>query len=379
MEAELDVLRSVAEMSPVLTWRQQQDGTVVWANTAYMAAVQKQLGEEALGSWPPGKLFPGLAPQAGDLAPGTPRRVSFTRSNDDSRRWFEFRAHPGPVNTLCFASPIDNLVQAETSLKEFIGTLGKTFAQLPIGLAIFDAQRHLVLFNPALVELTGLSAEVLTQRPTLHAFLDALRENQHIPEPRDYKNWRLRIAQLEAAATGGRHQETWTLPTGQTYRVTGQPHPNGAVAFLFEDISSEISLTRRFRAEIDMGVAVLNALNYGVAVFTRNGALQFCNGRYRELWGLDPEDSVSDISLEGSLHHWGLGTEQDDIGSKLQTFVFVGGKRSKFTFRVTACDGLPCIAEVSPLPQRASLVVFRPAQNTDCTVPLDTSQRKIAF
>ena len=41
------------------------------------------------------------------------------------------------------------------------------------------------------------------------------------------------------------------LPNGLTYRVRGRPHPNGALAFLFENISAEISLTRKFRTKLD--------------------------------------------------------------------------------------------------------------------------------
>jgi hypothetical protein len=41
-------------------------------------------------------------------------------------------------------------------------------------------------------------------------------------------------------------------------RVTGRPHPNGAIAFLFEDISQEVSLTRRFRTDLDLDRGILD-------------------------------------------------------------------------------------------------------------------------
>ena len=82
-------------------------------------------------------------------------------------------------------------------------TLTKTFAQLPIGLAIFDRNRVLQLFNPALLDLTGLSAEFLIGRPTLASVLDAMREQQVIPEPKDYRSWRKQMVALEEAAASG--------------------------------------------------------------------------------------------------------------------------------------------------------------------------------
>ena len=98
--------------------------------------------------------------------------------------------------------PADTAVHAEAALRSFIQTLSQTFAHLKIDFAIFDRRRQLVLFNPALGDLTGLAPEFLSSRPTLFSLLDALRERRMIPEPRDYKHWRREMLELEAAAAG---------------------------------------------------------------------------------------------------------------------------------------------------------------------------------
>ncbi|MBE3640314.1 PAS-domain containing protein, partial [Mangrovicoccus algicola] len=336
MELELELLRDVAENSPVPTWRQQRDGTVIWANRAYLDQVQRDHGDAALASWPPRPLFPGLSFSRWEGA-DAPRRMSSPSPKGGEPAWYELHGLPGDGDSkLCFAVPIDQLVQAEGSLKDFIGTLGKTFAQLPIGLAIFDSHRRLVLFNPALIDLTCLAADMLSRRPTLHAFLDALRENQRIPEPRDYKSWRLRIARLEAAAEDGRYKETWTLPTGQTFRVTGQPHPDGAVAFLFEDISSEVSLKRRFRAEIDLGQSVFNTLEQAIAVFDPDGGLILSNAAYNDMWQVRPDIALSRIGLRDAMQHWGLPPEEEALRRDIRGFVLGEGPRCSFCFRLTA-------------------------------------------
>ena len=170
-------------------------------------------------------------------------------------------------------------------MREFVQTLTKTFADLPTGLAIFDRERNLQLFNPALIDLTGLSAGFLTGRPTLFDFLDKLRDARMVPEPKDYRSWRQQMNNLETAAATGRHVETWSLPGGQTYRVTGRPHPDGAVAFLFEDITSEISLTRKFRADINLGALVLDGIDDALVVFGSTGHFLLCNKAYERLWG----------------------------------------------------------------------------------------------
>lgn len=290
MEDELEVLRESVDRAPVLIWRENAEGAVTWANAAYLAEAEAQLTGEV--RWPLPRLF--TLPQ--DVT-GTPRAQI---EGDDQMRWFDCHLQPGDGHRTIFAVPADNAVRAERSLREFVQTLTKTFADLPTGLAIFDRDRRLQLFNPALMDLTGLSIGFLTARPTLYAMLDGLRELRMVPEPKDYASWRNSIATLEAEAASGRHVETWSLPGGQTYRVTGRPHPDGAIAFLFEDITGEIAMTRRFRAELSLGAEILNGIDAAVAIFDADGRLLSANRAFDGTWGPKAADS-----LRGYLELWG--------------------------------------------------------------------------
>lgn len=109
-----------------------------------------------------------------------------------------------------------------------------------------------------------------------------------VPEPRDYRSWRKQISNLESAAAAGHHVETWSLPGGRTYRVTGRPHPGGAVAFLFDDITSEMTVTRRFRAELNLSAHVLDGLQGALIVFDATGEVMLTNRAYIDLWGPKP-------------------------------------------------------------------------------------------
>ena len=107
-----------------------------------------------------------------------------------------------------------------------------------------------MLFNPALIDLTTLPADFLSARPNLLTVFDKLRDNQIMPEPKNYAAWREKLAILVAAATEGTCTEIWNLPTGATFRISGRPHPDGALAFLFEDMTAEISMSRQFYCRI---------------------------------------------------------------------------------------------------------------------------------
>ena len=78
--------------------------------------------------------------------------------------------------------------------------------------------------------------------------------------------------------------DLWSLSGGQTYRVTGQPHPDGAIALLMEDITEEMSVTRSFRAETALGQSVIDAMDEAIAVFSSAGSLLMWNAAYEKLW-----------------------------------------------------------------------------------------------
>ena len=123
-----------------------------------------------------------------------------------------------------YAEDVNAVVNTEIAQRNFVKTLAKTFAQLSIGLAIFDRDRQLALFNPALIDLTALLADFLSARPNVLSFFDRLRDNQMMPEPKNYNSWRHQMADRIEAAADGRYQETRLLPSGSIYRVSGRPH-----------------------------------------------------------------------------------------------------------------------------------------------------------
>lgn len=353
-EEELALLRETLAISPALIWRTNEDGAVVWANHAYLDCVAEGRDHrDDLLTWPVPVLFPEVR-AAGD----TPRRQQFAPSCGRTPRWFDCHSHAAGGGALHFALPADAAVRAEGSLREFIQTLSKTFAHLPIGLAIFDRQRQLALFNPALVDLTAAGADFLSARPTLHAFLDRLRERHVIPEPKDYGHWRQQMTELEKQAASGLYDETWTLPSGQTYHVIGRPHPDGAVAFLLEDITAEITLTRRFRAEIELGLAVVDSVEEAIAVFSPAGELILSNTAYDELWGVEPAVTLGRVTVVDSIRRWQELARPDPAFGDIRDFVAAMDERAEWTAAIHLASGEKLDCRVGPLPGGATLVGF---------------------
>lgn len=358
-ESELQALRTIVRGGPTAIWKQDGDGSVTWANEVYISLAEDMLGVADAHSWPLPKLFPVTSSSAAE--PGqnvAPFRTALRTRDDTPKRWFECHGCSYGDEVLCYATPADNVVRAEEALREFVQTLSKTFADLPIGLAIFDRSRRLALFNPALTDLTALEIEFLSARPSLFSFLDHLRENRRIPEQRDYRQWRQRMAELEEAATSGFVQEDWTLPTGQTFRVTGRPHPDGALAFLFEDISAEISLTRHFRSEIELGQTVIDSFEEAIAVFSPSGTLTFSNAAYTALWGIDPSATLAEVNVNEATRLWQSRSEPNPIWGDARDYLKAQGDRQEWAGEIQLQDGPKLNCRFQPLSGGATLVGF---------------------
>ena len=349
---ELETLRRATDGMPFLVWRETASGEIVWANRAYLRAV----GDEAKETWPPPGLF-GRDSLSEVVRGGTSRRLE-PRSGMAGARVYECRVVPVGADRLFSAVGIDAAVAAEHQLRDFMQALTNTFSHLTTGLAIFDRQRRLAMFNPALTDLTSLPVDFLASRPTLYNFLDRLRDRRMVPEPKDYGSWRQQIAELEAATLDGTYSETWSLPDNRTYRVTGRPHHGGALAFLIEDISSEMTLTRRFRSELELGQAVIDALDAAVAVFSPGGDLSIINMAYQELWGCDIADTIEIPTVTELSRVW-MARSASPVWGEIREFVLHTRERTNWGGEVDLGPSGTLDCRVAPLAGGSTLVSFQ--------------------
>lgn len=362
LEQELDILRAATNAAPYPAWRLTLDGQVTWCNTAYAALVRKVRGRDADTAQP---LFPDLPIR--EISEKRKLRQAIDLKEGDHKLWYDLWLIPQKSGCLCYAMDVNAVVDAEAAQRNFVQTLTKTFAQLSIGLAIFDRNRQLALFNPALIDLTSLPADFLSSRPSLMTFFDRLRDSAMMPEPKDYNSWRQGLAQLVEAAANGQYQETWSLPSGSVYSVSGRPHPDGAVAFLFEDITAEITLTRRFRAELEQNQAVLDTLDEAIAVFAPDGTLTFCNAPYRDLWRVDPDSSFAQFTITDAMRNWQDHSRPTPVWGKLRDFVATRESRAPWRAEAELKGGGMLDCHIRPIKKGATMVRF--ARRVAATVP----------
>ncbi|MEM9583853.1 MAG: PAS-domain containing protein [Pseudomonadota bacterium] len=354
-DEELSTLRATVKTSPMLVWREDRFGTIDWVNTAYLDLAERAYPEQDT-AWPPPRLFEGATITAPGDAPHA-RRSPFTRK-DGTTQWFDIVSFGHGNTTLHYATDASKTVRAEEALRNFMQTLTQTFAALPIALAIFDRNRQLQLFNPALTELTTLEPEWLAARPTLYDVINRMREKRMLPERKDFKDWRQKIIELDKSAVDGTYLETWVLPNGQTYKVTGRPHPEGAVAFLIEDISAEISLTRKFRRELELSQSLLDCLQDAVVVFDADGNLTFSNEAYTQMWDVDSELVNEHGGVVEVTRHWQSNTRPTPLWGDAREFACHAGERAEWQGMAEMTDGRRLACRFVPIAAGATMISF---------------------
>ena len=324
------------------------DGQTVWQNTVFQG-LSSELKKQILSITP------------------TTTSNRIMAQQDGEEYWYEIQIAERADRQLRFASDITRIVAAERSQQQFVQTLTKTFATLTTGLALFDRNRQLVLFNPALTDLTGLSVKFLTARPNLISFFDNLRDRQVMPEPKNYNSWRAQITKITESASDGFYQEVWAPPSGLTYRVTGRPHPDGAVAFLFEDISDEVSLTRRFRAQLELRQSVMDSLPEAMAVIAPNNILLVCNSACSKLLKIDPDSSIVEMTMRDMLSIYQKEIPGDAYWSKVATQIASHQLQNPITKTLKTRNGITVSCTVTQV--SGGSIVFRLLPLPQITVP----------
>ncbi|MEO1774799.1 MAG: PAS-domain containing protein [Pseudomonadota bacterium] len=248
--------------------------------------------------------------------------------------------------------------QAERTLGRFVQTMTETFAHLTAGLAIFDRNQKLVLFNPAFAQLLQLDPSWLANRPSLRDALDALRSNQRIPETGDFHAWRARLLNLFENPERADFDEVWHLADGTNMKVLARPHPHGSLAFVFDDISDRVRLEQRYRQSIDLQVATLNRLEEGLCVFGADGRLQLVNAAFHQIFGTDDSTVHPDLHAREVIRLCRGLTVETEVWERVNKFITAEGARGASSDRLTLGSNRALRLRLAPLPGGATMIVI---------------------
>lgn len=344
--------QSILKRAPYPIWMCDGNGKPIWRNDAY-AAVAAQLG------YPKTEQITELFDIRTPLEPNETQRLGIPQPERKLTHWFDVTAMPLETGRAYFAIDANTVVNAETAQRGVVQTVSRTFAQLPTGIAVFDRKHRLIVFNPALSTLTALTGSFLSSQPSLLSFFDGLREARVAPEPNGSRGWYDYVSDLIKSIEQGRFQETWELPTRKSLKVTGIPQRSGALALLFDDVTAELALTRRFRSDLDVAHGALDALEDPIALFAHNGTHLLCNHAYRKFWKCDPDTSFADYSMQDATALWEAYVSHTPTWIDLKNAAISDTRRESWSGEIIHRKHGSCRVTLTPIHGGTLMVKFR--------------------
>lgn len=313
LAAALDALSGLIEAAPFPIWHRGPDLRLAMVNSAYVAAVEAEdartVIEDSVELVDDGEAAV-HAEAAAVREAGLPHSRTVPATVSGERRMMRVVEVPlGEAGVAGYAIDVEDREQARAELARFVHAQRDMLDRLSAGVAQFARDRALIFSNQPFARLFGLRPDFLADRPEFNRLLDAMRETGHMPEVRDYPEWK---KEHDRWFTGGlaAEEEDWLLPGGRHLRVVAQPLPDGGLLLIFEDRTEQLRLASARDTLLRVRTATFDNLFEAVGVFASDGRLTLWNNRFRELWEFEEEQLAAHPRIDSLTTH---------IGRKLRT------------------------------------------------------------
>jgi hypothetical protein len=350
---------------PSPAWVCTASGVLVWANAAFLDAVDAASLEDAVAR----RLVfdrgaSSLIAEAAEA--GAPRQAQRWAPVGGQRRAFQITAQPlegGDVGA--WALDVTDTEDAREQLKRHIEAHDETLNHLVDAVAIFDAERRLSFHNTAFAQIWGLEPAWLAEKPTHAEVLDRLRQRRRLPETVDYSRWKANeLAWYETLAPAP--DDLWALPDGRTLRVVRQPHPLGGLLLLFTDMTGDIRLRAQYNGLIQVQQATLDKLNDAVAVFGSDSRLRLHNDAFARFWNVTTAAIEAAADFDGVVELCVPRLHDRAFWSELKARVADPDPRARIAMSGEAktSDDRIVAFQSQPLPDGATLIAFADVTDT---------------
>lgn len=285
-------LAGLIESAPIPMWHRTPDLKLSFVNQAYVDAVGADNGdtviEDAVELVEPvdGETAAAYAAKAREIGTPSERLVSSTLAGE--RRQMRVIDIPlGETGVAGLAIDVQELIDARGDFRRLANSQRDLLDKMSAGVAQFDADRTLGFANLPFQRTFAFRDEWLSAKPELARVFDRMRENNKIPEVRDFPLWRSERENwfLSAAPV----EENWLLPDGTHLRLLAQPTPDGGLILIFEDRTEEAQLASARDTLLRVRTATFDNLFEAIAVFASDGKLSIWNRRFGEIWHVEEE------------------------------------------------------------------------------------------
>ena len=363
LTGQFETIRALLDATSEPVWQKGADGRLIWANPPYRTAVDADddasiidLPSDLLETSERAKL---AAARGGHNM--AKLRLPVVVQGD--RRAYEVVEVVTDFGSASMAIDVSELDRLQTTLKRTSDFHARTLDQLATAVAIYGSDQHLEFHNNAFQKLWDLDPSFLENQPEDSAVLERLRSERKLPEQADFRTWKAEMMEIYRAVDAQEHW--WHLPDGKTVRVLANPHPQGGVTYIYENVTEQLSLESRYNALIRVQGETLDYLAEAVAVYGPDGKLRLWNPAFKDMWRvseaeLDRQPHVSEVvawcsRLFPSQHLW---------SSYTASVTGLAETRESTQARIERPDSAVIDVSTVPLPDGSTLSTFVDVSDT---------------
>jgi signal transduction histidine kinase len=290
-EAALDALTRLIEAAPFPMWYRGPDLNLGLVNSAFVEAVEGRnaadviaRSAELIGDTEEAKRTALAAIESGK--PTARKQAAIVRGE---RRMLEIVNVPLPTGAVAgFALDVQQLEDARGELARQVQSQRDLVDRMTAGAAQFDSDRALSFFNGPFATMAHLDPEWLGEKPEFDRVLERMREQNRVPETRDFPTWKSERREWFTSPNEV-IEEDWMLAGGDHWRVVAQTLPDGGLRLFLEDRTEQARLASARDTLLRVRSATLDNLFEAIGVFSSDGRLYLWNRRFSQVWDLDEQ------------------------------------------------------------------------------------------
>ncbi len=257
-----------------------------------------------------------------------------------------------------FALDVQDLEEARAELARHIESQRELADRMTAGTAQFDSERVLSFFNRPFAAMAQLDPEWLADKPEFDRVIERMRDEQRLPETRDFPAWKEERRGWFTSADEVIEEE-WSLPAGDHIRVVAQPLPDGGLRLFLEDRTEQLRLASARDTLLRVRAATFDNLYEAISVFASDGRLYTWNRRFLEDWELEEEWLASHPRVDELVPAMARKLVNPATAAQIREMVRqTTNERQSATGRVSMTDGRHFQFAAVPLPDGNALLTM---------------------
>lgn len=372
--ATFGTIQALFEKLPMPFWLRNPQGGLVWANAAFVSAVEAGDMDEAvrdnaqLLDQEHRREIEAVHEDAGFFSGLRPAVVA------GDRRMMDIYSAASETGIAGIAVDQNEIETVRATLSETIEGHSRMLDQLATAVAIFDSRQRLTFFNSGFQQMWKLDAAQLENEPTNGELLDAMRDQQMLPVQPDWRKWR--EGQLEIYTALEPVEDWWHLPDGQTLRVVVSPRNEGGATWIFENVTERLALESNYNALMRVQGETLDHLGEGVAVFGSDGKLKLFNPALANIWSFEGVEVVEGTHIATILEPWNEAVaNQEDLEPIVSEITGLNDERTGDEGRFETRSGETYAYSLVPLPDGQTMLTLA---NVTASVKFENALRERA-